>query len=90
MRLHEGDMMSILYPVMTEKAIGMIERSNTLTFIVETIATKAQVRDEVEKRFAVKVARVNTLNTLDGRKKAFVKLTKDFKADDVAAKLKIA
>ncbi len=82
--------MVILYPVMTEKAIGMIERENKITFIVEQKATKSQIRAEVEKRFDVKVARVNVLNTLTGKKKAFVKLKKEFKADDVAAKLKIA
>ncbi len=82
--------MVILYPVMTEKAIGMIERENKITFIVEQKATKSQIREEVEKRFDVKVARVNVLNTLTGKKKAFVKLKKEFKADDVAAKLKIA
>ena len=82
--------MVILYPVMTEKAIGMIERENKLTFVVERGATKKEIREEVEKRLDVKVAKVNVLNELKGRKKAFVKLRKEFKADDVAAKLKIA
>lgn len=82
--------MAILYPVTTEKAIGMIERENKITFIVETKSTKEDVKKEVESRFGVKVEKVNVLNCLNGRKKAIVKLAKEFKADDIAAKLKIA
>jgi len=82
--------MAILYPVTTEKAIALIERRNTLTFIVEGRATKNELKAEVEREYAVKVHSVNTLNDMKGRKKAFVRLTKEFKADDVAAKLGIA
>ena len=82
--------MSILYPVTTEKAINMLQLQNKLTFIVESKSTKGDVKKDVEQRFAVKVEKVTLLNTLSGKKKAFVKLTKEFKADDVAAKLKIA
>ena len=82
--------MAILYPVTTEKAIGMIERENKITFVVEPNSTKTEIKKEVEKRFDVKVAKVTVLNSLTGKKKMFVKLKKEFKADDVAAKLKIA
>jgi len=82
--------MAILYPVTTEKAIGLLERENKLTFIVEDRATRSDVKKEVEQRFSVKVAKVTVMRTLPGKKKMIVKLTKDFKADDVAAKLKIA
>lgn len=82
--------MVLLYPITTEKAVGMIERENKIIFVVEKGATKVQIKKEVEREFAVKVASVNTLITLDGRKKAFVKLKPGFSADDVAAKLKIA
>ena len=82
--------MVLQYPVITEKAIGLIERENKLTFIVDLKATKADVKKEVEQKFNVKVAAVNVIRTLTGKKKAIVKLTKAFKADDVAARLKIA
>jgi len=82
--------MAIIYPVTTEKAIGLIERENKITFVVDSRDTKEMVKKEVEKRFGVKVASVNVINTLGGKKKMIVKLTKEFKADDVAAKLKIA
>ena len=82
--------MVLLYPLTTEKAIALIERENKIVYIVEKQATKKQIKEEVEKQFGVKVADVNTLITLGGKKKAFVKLAKGFSADDVAAKLKIA
>ena len=82
--------MSILqYPVTNEKAIGLIELRNTLTFVVDSMATKPQIKKEVEALFEVKVASVNTLITPTGIKRAFVKLKDGYKADDVAAKLKI-
>ncbi|VVC04261.1 50S ribosomal protein L23 [Candidatus Burarchaeum australiense] len=82
--------MTLLYPITTEKAVGMIERENKIIFMVEKSATKAQIKKEVEAEFEVKVESVNTLITLDGKKKAFVKLKPGFSADEVAAKLKIA
>lgn len=82
-------MVTILYPVTNEKAIGLIEFQNTLTFVVETSATKPRIKKDVEDLFEVKVASVNTLITPTGIKKAYVKLKEGFKADDVAAKLKI-
>jgi len=82
--------MTILHPLTTERAVAMIERDNKLTFMVEKGDTKAQIKKEVEEMFEVKVESVNTLITLGGKKKAFVKLAPGFSADDVAAKLKIA
>ena len=81
--------MMLVAPIKTEKAIGKIEYENTLTFEVGLRATKKGVKDEVEKLFAVKVASVQTLITSGGKKHALVKLEKGFKADDVAAKLKM-
>jgi large subunit ribosomal protein L23 len=82
-------MPSIRYPVTNEKAIGLIELQNTLTFVVESGSTKPQIKKDVEDLFEVKVASVNTLITPTGQKRAYVKLKEGFKADDVAAKLKI-
>lgn len=87
--MHVIIMASILYPVTNEKAIGLIELQNTLTFVVETMATKPQIKKDVEDLFEVKVQSVNTLITPGGKKRAYVRLKKGFKADDVAAKLKI-
>ena len=82
-------MSTILYPVTNEKAVGLIELQNTLTFVVENKATKPQIKKDIETLFAVKVSSVNTLISPTGKKRAYVRLAKGFKADDVAAKLKI-
>ena len=82
--------MTILYPVTTEKSVGMIERENKMTFVVSADSTKPEVKKEVEERFKVKVLSVRIMNTFAGKKKAIVRMKKGFKADDIAAKLKIA
>ncbi|OIO21692.1 50S ribosomal protein L23 [Candidatus Micrarchaeota archaeon CG1_02_47_40] len=82
--------MAILYPIVTEKAISLIELENTLMFVVEKEATKPEIKKEVEQKYGVKVDKVNVQNTMKGKKKAYVKINKAFKADQIAAKLKIA
>ena len=82
--------MVVLYPITTEKAISMIELENKILFVVEKNATKKEIKEDVEKTFSVKVEYVNTLITQQGQKRAYVKLKKGFKADDIATKLKIA
>ena len=82
--------MIIRYPVTTERAIGMIEKENKIVFVVDKRATKREIKEEVEKTYNVKVAKLTTLITPKGEKRAFVKLAKGFSADDIAAKLKIA
>ncbi len=79
----------ILYPVMTEDAVNLIEKENKLTFIVNLHSTKHDVKRGIEKIYEVKVQKVNTLITMDGRKKAFVKLQSEHSASDLAVKLGI-
>jgi len=79
----------LLYPLVTEKTVGMIEKENKIVFIVDRKADKYQIKEAFEKLFGVKVEKVNTLITRDGKKKAFIKLKKEFKASDVAVKLGI-
>jgi large subunit ribosomal protein L23 len=81
--------MVIMHPIMTEKAIMLIEKENKMVFIVEKKATKKEIADDVEKSYNVKVDKVNVLITPQGRKKAYVKLQKGYSADELAAKLKI-
>ncbi|MEM0232766.1 MAG: 50S ribosomal protein L23 [Candidatus Nezhaarchaeales archaeon] len=79
----------ILKPVVSEKALSLIEKNNTLTFIVKMEANKLRVKEAVEKLFDVKVEKVNTLITMKGEKKAYVKLKPEYKASDLAVKLGI-
>lgn len=77
----------ILYPVMTEVTSRILEAENKLVFIVSPKASKADVKRAVEELYEVRVENVTVSNTHKGQKKAFVKLTPDFKASDVAIKL---
>lgn len=77
----------IQYPLMTEKAITLIEKENKLSFIATDRATKTDIKKLVEKVYHVKVDKVNVVNDMKGRKKVTVKLNKKFKAEELAAKL---
>lgn len=77
----------IIRPVHSEKALTLIDKNNTLVFIVDRNASKAVIKEAVEKLFNVKVVKVNTLITPRGEKKAYVKLSSEFKASDVATQL---
>lgn len=79
--------MIIKYPLSTEKSIRMMEAENKLCFVVEERATKKDVKDDVEKRFNVKVVSVNTFTDTKGRKKAYVRLSDETPAIDIATKL---
>lgn len=82
------DPLSIVrHPHLTEKSIGLVEGRNTLVFVVDSRATKRQVKWAVERAFGVRVLRVNTLNDRKNRKKAFVKLSKEDNALDIATRL---
>ncbi len=77
----------IFYPLMTESASLMVEKDNKLIFIVSLKAGKEDVKKAVEELYEVKVAKITTLITPQGQKKAFVKLKPEYKASDVAIKL---
>jgi len=79
----------ISYPLMTESASIMVEKDNKLIFIVNLKAGKTDIKKAVEELYAVKVSKVNLQITHQGTKKAYVKLTEEFKASDVAIKLGI-
>lgn len=79
----------IFYPLMTESASLMVEKDNKLIFIVNLKAGKTDVKRAVETLYEVKVDKVTMLITSQGAKKAFVKLTPEYKASDVAIKLGI-
>ncbi len=81
--------MILIRPVTTEKAVRKIEDENVITFIVDRRANKQQIKEAFEKEFNVKVEKVRTLIDMKGRKKAYIKLKKEFKALDIATKLGI-
>lgn len=78
--------MIIKYPLSTEKSVKLMESDNKLTFIVDKKANKQEIKQEVEKMFKVKVLKVNT-STHKGKKKAYVRLSPETPAIDVATNL---
>lgn len=76
----------IKYPVSTEKSLRTMESENKLLFVVDKKATKADVKRAVEELFKVKVVDVNT-SIIAGKKKAYVKLSEQNPAIDVATQL---
>ncbi|MGB9728989.1 MAG: 50S ribosomal protein L23 [Thermoprotei archaeon] len=77
----------ILYPVLTEAAIAKLKKENRFTFVVDLKANKTQIKEEVEKLYGVKVESVKTLITPRGIKKAYVRLSKEYSAMELATKL---
>jgi len=73
-------------PIVTEKAVMMIETQNVLTFRVSKNMKKEEIKKEVEEIFNVKVDKVRTLIRLN-QKYAYIKLKKQFPAIDVATKI---
>merc|ERR1719269_408463 len=79
----------IKYPLTTESAMKKIEDNNTLVFIVDVLANKRQIKDAVKQMYEIACAKVNTLIRPDGQKKAYVRLTQDYDALDVANRIGI-
>jgi len=79
----------IQYPLISEDTVTLIEKENKITFIVSRKAGKNDVKRAVEELYEADVDTVNTLITMDGRKKAYVKFKPEFKAADLAVRLGI-
>ena len=74
---------------MTERSVNMIENENKLVFIVDRRSKKKDIINAIVELYEVEVESVNTLINRNGEKKAFVKLTEEFDASDVAIRLGI-
>ena len=74
---------------MTEVTSRLLETENKLVFMVNKSATKRDIKMAVEDLYDVVVDQVNSMVTSDGEKKAFVRLSSEYKATDVAIKLGI-
>merc|ERR1719482_1027112 len=77
------------YPLTTESAMKKIEDNNTLVFIVDTRADKKKIREAVSSMYDIQCKKINTLIRPDGKKKAYVRLTADYDALDIANKIGI-
>eukprot|EP00567_Pseudictyota_dubia_P010547 CAMPEP_0197447454 /NCGR_PEP_ID=MMETSP1175-20131217/13472_1 /TAXON_ID=1003142 /ORGANISM="Triceratium dubium, Strain CCMP147" /LENGTH=144 /DNA_ID=CAMNT_0042978767 /DNA_START=18 /DNA_END=452 /DNA_ORIENTATION=+ len=77
------------FPLTTESAMKKIEEDNTLVFIVDKRANKRQIKEAVKGMYDIHTKKVNTLIRPDGQKKAYVCLTEDYDALDVANRIGI-
>jgi len=74
----------IKYPLCTESAMKQIEDNNTLTFIVDIRSNKRTIAAAVKSLYEIEIVKVNTLIRPDGLKKAYVRLSPDHEALEVA------
>ncbi len=79
----------VKFPLLSEDAVTLLEAENKVTFIVDLKSDKHDIKRAVQELYEVRVEAVKTLITPEGEKKAFVKLTPEFKASDLAVRLGI-
>ncbi len=79
----------VKYPLLSEDAVTLLEAENKITFIVDLRCDKHDIKRAIQELYEVRVQDVRTLITPEGEKKAFVKLTPEFKAADLAVRLGI-
>jgi large subunit ribosomal protein L23 len=73
-------------PLVTEKAVMLIESQNVLTFKMGLNATKGRIKKEIESLFDVKVEKIRVM-IRNSNKYAYVKLNSKHPAIDIATKL---
>lgn len=74
-------------PIISEKALKLVETENKILFEVTREANKQQIKKEFEEIFNVKVEKVNTLINSKGKKIAYIKLKPEYKASEIASKI---
>lgn len=77
----------IKHPLSTEKGIRLMESENKLMFVVDLKANKNQIKEAIEEMFEVKVDDIRTYITSKGKKRAYVKLSPENPAIDIATEL---
>ncbi len=76
----------ILHPIVTEKTMMLMDKNNSLEFLVRRTSTKTDVKKAVEALFECQVQAVNTRITKDG-KRAIVKFGGETKAEDIGMRI---
>jgi len=84
----------LIHPYVTEKTMTHISGTpaldnkdgNKIEFIVNRDATKKEIKEAFEKRFEVKVAKVNT-RILKTGKHAIIRLKEGYSAEDIGMRI---
>ena len=77
----------LIHPIISEKAVNMIEAENKIVFKVNKYATKEAVKKAMDEIYKIKAVSVNMINDTNGNKKAIIKLDPKHKASEFASKL---
>lgn len=77
----------IKYPLINEKTLNVLRENNTLVFVVDRRFNKLAIKNALEELYELKIANINTLVDVRGNKKAFVKLTDEQIALEIATNL---
>jgi large subunit ribosomal protein L23Ae len=87
-RQNTWDRFSILKaPCTSERFYKKMETENTIIFFVDAKANKTEIKQAFQEAFNVRPERVNTLTTLGGKKKAYIKIPKTNEASEIANKI---
>jgi len=78
--------MILIKPLITEKAVRMIELENKITFIVARKSNKAEIKKEFESIFNAKIDSIN-VQIRKNQKIAFIRLKEANTAANVATKM---
>ena len=87
-RVNTWDRYSILLgPCTSERFYKKMENENTIILFVSQKANKQEIKKAFKEAFGTNPIKVNTMNTVLGRKKAFIKLPKTTEASEIANKM---
>ena len=73
--------------VVSEKTTSQIEFENKMVFEIVRSASKPLIKLLIETEFGKKVKKVNTVNSITGKKRAIVTFAEDGVASDLASDL---
>jgi large subunit ribosomal protein L23 len=77
----------IEHPLVTEKAMNLMDFQNKLQFVVALDADKPEIEEAIEAQFDVTIEDVTTMVTAQGTKKATVRLSEGDDAQEVASRI---
>lgn len=69
----------------TEKAMRLMEKSNTIIFVCDLKATKPEIKKAIESLYSVAPKKVNTAITFKGEKRAYAIFSKEHSAIEIAS-----
>ncbi|MHC1624799.1 MAG: 50S ribosomal protein L23 [Methermicoccaceae archaeon] len=86
--MHIKNISSIIkHPLVSEKAMMLLEQQGTLQIIVDIRANKSDIKRAVESLYGFEVSRVNTMITSDGNKKAILSFIQADAAHEIASRM---